>query len=238
MGSRSRFPVLICPSQCTAPQSSQFWVANHDMLDLVGSDHEFLQISCRDISSERCGLWNALSVLRFSRAEHHEVTPSWYYVVLDWESVQSPLVKIWAGFAFKEEMSTSAIDNSLIPLKAFWALYAWYSFAQLEQLYTAHFTNHRLGIVAEWLVGVILLQIGLKCFSVRMTLDLLHEFANTEVFCLFHNCMWQSRHSEVNVIFPRAVWTNRWIVHFSQVSPFSFDLRLRFRLRLCLDLNA
>ena len=24
-----------------------------------------------------------------------------------------------------------------------------------------------------------------------MTLDLLHEFANTEVFCLFHNCMWQ-----------------------------------------------
>ena len=35
----------------------------------------------------------------------------------------------------------------------------------------------------------------------RMTLDLLHEFANTEVFCLFHNCMWQSRHSEVNVYF-------------------------------------
>ena len=32
----------------------------------------------------------------------------------------------------------------------------------------------------------------------RVTLDLLHEFANTEVFCLFHNCMWQSRHSEVN----------------------------------------
>ena len=28
-----------------------------------------------------------------------------------------------------------------------------------------------------------------------MTLDLLHEFANTEIFCLFHNCMWQSRHS-------------------------------------------
>ena len=51
----------------------------------------------------------------------------------------------------------------------------------------------------HWMV--ILLQIGLKCFSMRMTLDLLHEFANTEVFCLFHNCMWQSRHSEVNVYF-------------------------------------
>ena len=32
-----------------------------------------------------------------------------------------------------------------------------------------------------------------------MTLDLLHEFANTEIFCLCHNCMWQSRHSKVNV---------------------------------------
>ena len=39
------------------------------------------------------------------------------------------------------------------------------------------------------------------CSSMRMTLDLLHEFAKTEVFCLFHNCMWQSRHSEVNVYF-------------------------------------
>ena len=35
----------------------------------------------------------------------------------------------------------------------------------------------------------------------RVTLDLLHEFANTEVFGLFHYCMWQSRHSEVNVYF-------------------------------------
>ena len=33
----------------------------------------------------------------------------------------------------------------------------------------------------------------------RMTLDLLHEFGNTKICCLFHNCMWQSRHSEVDV---------------------------------------
>ena len=32
-----------------------------------------------------------------------------------------------------------------------------------------------------------------------MTLDLLHEFANTEILGLFHNCMWQSRHPEVDV---------------------------------------
>ena len=39
-------------------------------------------------------------------------------------------------------------------------------------------------------------------------------------------------------LFPRATWTNRLIVHFQQVSPFLFDLRLRFRLRLCLSLNV
>ena len=32
---------------------------------------------------------------------------------------------------------------------------------------------------------------GLKRLSMKMTLDLLHEFANTEIFGLFHNCMWQ-----------------------------------------------
>ena len=45
-------------------------------------------------------------------------------VVRDWESMQSPLMKILAGFAFSQEMPTSAIDYSLIPKKkAFWALH-------------------------------------------------------------------------------------------------------------------
>ena len=39
----------------------------------------------------------------------------------------------------------------------------------------------------------------------RVTLDLLHEFANTEIFGLFHNCMWQSRHPEVDVYFLELV---------------------------------
>ena len=63
----------------------------------------------------------------------------------------------------------------------------------------------------------------------RMTLDLLHEFANTRIVILFHNCMWQSKHQS-QCLFPRVVWTNRWIVHFQRVSPFLHDLRLRFRL--------
>ena len=45
-------------------------------------------------------------------------------VVLDWESIQPPLLKMLAGFTFFEEMSTSAKDNSFIPIKkAFWALH-------------------------------------------------------------------------------------------------------------------
>ena len=72
----------------------------------------------------------------------------------------------------------------------------------------------------------------------RMTLDLLHEFANTEVFCLFRNCMWQSRHSEVEVYFLALCEQTDGLFTFNGFSPFLFDLRLRFRLRLCLDLNV
>ena len=48
--------------------------------------------------------------------------------------------------------------------------------------------------------------------------------------------MWQSRHSEVNVL--ELSERTCWIVHFQRVSPFLHDLRLRFRLRLSLDLNV
>ena len=41
-------------------------------------------------------------------------------VVRGGESIQSPLTEILTGFAFNQEMSTSAIDHSLIPInKAF-----------------------------------------------------------------------------------------------------------------------
>ena len=45
----------------------------------------------------------------------------------------------------------------------------------------------------------------------RVTLDLLHEFANTEVLSLFHNCTWQSRHSEVNVYFLELCEQTGWL---------------------------
>ena len=58
-----------------------------------------------------------------------------------------------------------------------------------------------------------------------MTLDLFHELAYAEILCLFHNCMWISRHSEVNV-------------YFSSSCVNEPVLRLRFRLRLCLYLHV
>ena len=45
----------------------------------------------------------------------------------------------------------------------------------------------------------------------RVTLDLLHEFAHTKVFCLFHNCMWQSRHAEVDVYVLAPREQTRWL---------------------------
>ena len=133
-------------------------------------------------------------------------------VVRNWESIQSPLTKILTGFAFNQEVSADAIDHSLIPIeKTLRTLHFRNCFAQLEQLYIAHFTNHCFRIVTEWVVDVILLQVGMKCFSMRMTLDLLHELANTKVFCLFHNCMWQSRHSGVNVYFLALCEQTGWL---------------------------
>ena len=51
-------------------------------------------------------------------------------VVLDWEGIQSPLVRISAGLILSQEMHTSAINDALIPVqKAFWALHFWNCFA-------------------------------------------------------------------------------------------------------------
>ena len=58
---------------------NQFWVANHDMLSIFGSDREFYQSSLWYISSSHCGQRNALLVLQFHRTEHHEVVFSWWH---------------------------------------------------------------------------------------------------------------------------------------------------------------
>ena len=78
MDSRNGLPVPIYPSRCTSPRSSEFWVANLDVLDLVGNDRKFHQNSFWCISSARYGLWSAVSVPQFCRAEYRGVAPSWW----------------------------------------------------------------------------------------------------------------------------------------------------------------
>ena len=102
------------------------------------------------------------------------------------------------------------------------------SIAFLELFHTTWITPHcpfheSSPSIRHWMgcKTLLSLQIGLKCSSMRMTLDLLHEFANMEVFCFFHNCMWQSRHSEVNVYVLAQCEQTDGLIHFQQVSPFS-----------------
>ena len=71
-------PVPYYPLRCTSPRSSQFWVANHNLLDLVGNDRELHSNSFWYIFSARCGPQNALSVSRFCCAKIREVSPSWW----------------------------------------------------------------------------------------------------------------------------------------------------------------
>ena len=92
-----------------------------------------------------------------------------------------------AGFTFFQEMPTSAVNDALIPVKAFFALHYRIRLAQLKYLYVAHVLNHLLGLFTKWVVGIILFLIGLKILSMRVILDLLHDFTNTRIFSLCHN---------------------------------------------------
>ena len=119
-----------------------------------------------------------------------------------WESIQSSLVKMLAGFAFNRrdvhKCNRQFHDSNEEGIQS---IALWELFRITRIVLHCPFHECRFRIVTKWVADVILLQFGLKCFSMRMTLDFLHEFAITEVISLSHNCMWQSRHSEVNVYF-------------------------------------
>ena len=99
-----------------------------------------------------------------------------YHVVRDRDCIQSLFVKLSSGLAVNQALSAGAVHNSLIPRKkTLGTLYFWCSFAQLEQLHIAQFADHLLRFLAEWVVDAILLQVGLKCFSMRMIFDPLYK---------------------------------------------------------------
>ena len=68
--------LIHCDALLLSP--ANYWVANHDLLDLVGNDREFHSNSFWYISSWRYELWSAPSVRLFCRAEHRGVSPSWW----------------------------------------------------------------------------------------------------------------------------------------------------------------
>ena len=78
-------------------------------------------------------------------------------------------VEFSSGLAFNQELCS----RYLFP-KTPRTVHFWYCFAQFESLYIAQFT------IAEWVVDVIMLQVGFKCFSMRMTFDLFDKLLNTK----------------------------------------------------------
>ena len=53
---------------------------------------------------------------------------------------------------------------------------------------------------AEWIVDVILLQVGLKCCSMRMIFAPLYKLLHSEMLCFLYNRVWQSWYSEINFV--------------------------------------
>ena len=96
-----------------------------------------------------------------------------------------------AGFTFSQEMSTSSINYmpcilSILP----------FDLSRTTQI-ASNCPCHESSLL-------ILHQIvvdRLEALVDEVTLDLLHELTNTRTLGLFHNCMWQSRHFEVDVYF-------------------------------------
>ena len=72
----------------------------------------------------------------------------------------------------------------------------------------------------------------------EVILDLLHELTNTRIFGLFHNCMWQSRHPEIDVHLVEQCEQTDWL-YTHNGSPRSISICIYvFSLCLCLSLNV
>ena len=104
-------------------------------------------------------------------------------------------------------MSTSAIDNSLIPRKkAFWAL-----LISIKKAFWAlfrialHVTNHHFWFFTEQLEALLCCWSTSSGYRRRWLPIFFTSTWTRKFFRLFHNCMWQSRHSEVDIFSSRCV---------------------------------
>ena len=99
-------------------------------------------------------------------------TPFLDHVVREREGIQSQFMKLSSVFACNQELSANAVDNSLISTKktvgtCFFGVIS-------HDLNNSTLPNSRImafEFLAQWIVDVVLLQVGLKCFSMKMTFD-------------------------------------------------------------------
>ena len=121
------------------------------------------------------------------------------HVVWNWEKVRFFwMTPRFAALSFKRPACAS--DDAFTPVwKAFFALRLGISLEQSKQLHIAHVLNHFLGIHTERVVDCSVVDLVDEIIG-EVILDLLDKFTNTIVVSLFHNRMWQSTNSEVDVI--------------------------------------
>ena len=115
IGGKSGLPVPIYPLRCTSPWSSQFWVASHARIYWISLETIVNSIIILFDTSLPRVVGHKMLFLCVGFAMPSTVgSPLLDDVVRNWESIQSPLTKIWTGLAFNQDMPTSATSHSLI----------------------------------------------------------------------------------------------------------------------------
>ena len=123
------------------------------------------------------------------------------HVVRDRDCIQSYFEKLSSGFAVNQALSASAVHNSLIPIKKTVRI------VLLEKFCTTRKTPH---YPIRGSSHSNCCWIGYRRYSAasrlevlldEMTFDLFDELLNSDMFCFFYKWVWQSWHSEINVVF-------------------------------------
>ena len=124
------FALLFCPSDCELWFTIN-WVSEKSIVNTCKVST--LRVNFLAASLPRIPSFLVLFMF-FGFAMSSTMTASFlYHLVRDRECIQSLFVKLSSRFAVNQELSATAIHNSLIPMKkTVRTLYFWCSFAQLE----------------------------------------------------------------------------------------------------------
>ena len=191
---------------------TNFWVAHHDMLKSRWKrpwiPSKFFSIHLlRALCATKCSFCASVSPCR-----------SPHDVVRDWDSIQSPLVKMSAGFIFSQEMSTSSTDCSLVPKRKHSEHCTFGIVSHNSNRSTLHISRN---IFFDFSLNG--LKASLCCRSAWSAcrwgwLSIFFTSLRTRKFSLVSQL-----HVAIQTPWCRClyvVWTNRWIVHFQRVSLF------------------